>query len=298
MTSPKIAPWARPSMAWLRPTVVERFVAAGIAVRPSNWARLCVGLGAAILISVAVRAQTPGATQCDILAQPPRAVLGRSALAAGVNLGSIDIVPALLACEAAVAAYPGEPRFRTWLGRVLQASRADGEAVAAYRIAAEQGHAFGQTSLGFMLEKGEGVARNDAQAAQWYRRAAEQGDVLAQTRLGILLEEGRGVARNDAQAAQWYRRAAEQGDAQAQNNLGMMLQAGRGVARDDAQAVQWFRRAANQGNAHAQVNLGTMLANGRGVARDRAAAIALYQRAARQGHAEAQETLRRLNLTW
>lgn len=262
MTSPKIAPRARPSMAWLYPKVADRFVAAGIAVRPSNWARLCVGLGAALLISVAARAQTPGATQCDILAQPPRAVLGRSALAAGVNLGSIDIVPALLACEAAVAAYPGEPRFRTWLGRVLQASRADGEAVAAYRIAAEQGHAFGQTALGFMLE------------------------------------EGRGVARNDAQAAQWYRRAAEQGDAQAQINLGMMLQAGLGVARDDAQAVQWFRRAANQGNAQAQVNLGTMLANGRGVARDRAAAIALYQRAARQGHAEAQETLRRLRLTW
>jgi TPR repeat protein len=48
-----------------------------------------------------------------------------------------------------------------------------------YRLAAEQGHARAQTSLGLMFYHGEGVAQDTAEAIRWYRLAAEQGQADA-----------------------------------------------------------------------------------------------------------------------
>ena len=73
-----------------------------------------------------------------------------------------------------------------------------------------------------MNAEGRGVAWDDAEAVRWYRLAAEQGDADAQYSLGNMNAEGRGVARDDAEAVRWYRLAAEQGYARAQNRLGAM----------------------------------------------------------------------------
>ena len=53
------------------------------------------------------------------------------------------------------------------------------EAVRWYRLAAEQGHAGAQISLGLILE-----GEDDAEAVRWYRLAADQGDAFAQYNLG------------------------------------------------------------------------------------------------------------------
>ena len=260
---------------------------------------LAPSLGAMVLVAVVAFAMTPAASQpsaiavhaCDRLAQPPRSVLGQSALVDGVAFGAIDVPRARTACEAAVAAYPNEPRFRAWLGLILEAGGFPAGAVAAYRSAAERGLPIAQNSLGAMLLDGRGIARDDAQAVQWFRRAAEQGNADAQHNLGVMLQAGRGIARDDAQAVEWYRRAAEQGNAFGQANLGFMLREGRGIAPDDEQAVEWYRRAAEQGNADAQNALGVMLRDGRGIARNHAQAIAWFRRAADQGHPAAQGNL-------
>ena len=55
----------------------------------------------------------------------------------------------------------------------------DAEAVAWHRLAAENGHPSGQTTLGFMYASGRGVPQDDAEAVRWYRLAAEQGDASA-----------------------------------------------------------------------------------------------------------------------
>jgi TPR repeat protein len=57
------------------------------------------------------------------------------------------------------------------------------EAARLYRLAADQGHAPAQYSLGRMFERGQGVAQDRAEAIRWYRLAAAQGYVFAQTSL-------------------------------------------------------------------------------------------------------------------
>ena len=167
----------------------------------------------------------------------------------------------------------------------------DGEAVTWFRRAVEQGHAGGQSNLGFMYATGRGVAQDDGEAVTWFRRAAEQGRAGGQSNLGFMYSTGRGVAQDDGEAVTWYRRAAEQGNLGGQNNLGTMYRDGRGVAQDDGEAFTWFRRAAEQGNADGQSNLGTMYRDGRGVAQDDGEAVTWFRRAAEQGNAGGQNSL-------
>lgn len=42
-------------------------------------------------------------------------------------------------------------------------------------MAADQGHAPAQLSLGFCYDKGEGVPKNDVEAYKWFNLAAAQG---------------------------------------------------------------------------------------------------------------------------
>jgi TPR repeat protein len=65
------------------------------------------------------------------------------------------------------------------------------------------------------------------EAAKWYGLAAAQGDADAQYSLGILYDNGTGVAQDDTEAAKWFRLAADQGYAKAQNNLGALYARGR-----------------------------------------------------------------------
>ena len=86
------------------------------------------------------------------------------------------------------------------------------------------------------------------EAARWFRLAADQGDAGAQFSLGFMYANGKGVPENDVEALKWYRLAADQGDASAQNNLGFMYANGRGVPEDFIPAYKWWNLAAAQGN--------------------------------------------------
>ncbi len=90
-------------------------------------------------------------------------------------------------------------------------------------------------SLGWMYQKGEGVARDDNMAMDWYLLAVERGSNDARHILNI---------------------TAEQGNAAAQYTLGEMHERGRGVAKDSEMAVQWYTRAARQGHVDARKKLG------------------------------------------
>lgn len=93
------------------------------------------------------------------------------------------------------------------------------KAVQLYRMAAEQGHAQAQNSLGHMYRMGDGVAKNFAEAVKWYRKAAEQGLHQAQYNLGFMYDEGLGVRQNSAEATRWFQKAAAQGNPGAQLEL-------------------------------------------------------------------------------
>jgi hypothetical protein len=127
-------------------------------------------------------------------------------------------------------------------------------ALAKFRLAAAQGNASAQFNLGFMFNRGRGVAQDYVEAVRWYRLAAAQGDVQAQDLLGTMFERGQGVAQDYVEAVRWYRLAAAQGDLLAQLKLGFMFDEGKGVAQDFTRAHMWFNLAAVSGDKEAVKN--------------------------------------------
>ena len=51
-----------------------------------------------------------------------------------------------------------------------------------------------------------------AEAFRWFRMAADQGVAEAQVSLGLMYGTGQGVTQNDAEAVRWFRLAADQCD--------------------------------------------------------------------------------------
>ena len=62
-----------------------------------------------------------------------------------------------------------------------------------------------------MYDEGQGVPQDDKTAMKWYTLAAEQGDADAQISLGWMYEKGIGVPQNNKTAVKWYKLAAEGG---------------------------------------------------------------------------------------
>jgi TPR repeat protein len=184
---------------------------------------------------------------------------------------------------------------------------------------AKQGNAKSQSLLGFMSEKGIGVAKDEEEAVKWYRKAAEQGNGEAQSLLGLMYAGGRGVAKNEAEAMGWFRkaaqselqdfskqpihfaggyegaiRAAESGNALAQTMVGKMYLTGSGVAQNDVEAVRWLTEATKGfAAAGAQQALGLLYEEGRGgLPKDTAQAMRLYRKVAEQTAAGMEGALR------
>lgn len=100
-------------------------------------------------------------------------------------------------------------------GEYVMYDRADlATALSAWLPQAESGDREAQTYVGEIYERGVGgEPPRYAQAALWYRKAADQGHPRAMINLGFLHEKGLGVARDPAAALALYRRAAGLGEA-------------------------------------------------------------------------------------
>ncbi len=66
---------------------------------------------------------------------------------------------------------------------------------------------------------GEGVKEDYEEACKWFQLAAEQGHAEAQNSLGECYYNGEGVEKNRETALKWCQLAAEQGNASAEDNL-------------------------------------------------------------------------------
>jgi len=92
-----------------------------------------------------------------------------------------------------------------------------------YEMAADKGDTEAQMKLGWLYEKGEGVAKDIAKAMGWYGKAAEAGEPAAQYNLGLL-------QLNDAKTLpsglNWLNKAAEQNLPDAQAFIAGLSQAG------------------------------------------------------------------------
>ena len=195
------------------------------------------------------------------------------------------------------------------------------EAVRWYRMAAEQGEAAAQYTLGLACRKGDGAPKDPVEAARWFRLAAEQGDVEAQYQSRRDVRPGRGgsgglggvgavvphggragprrgsvqsrldvrVRRRSRQGPVGGRPVVPHGGRAGPRRGSVQprldVRAGRGSPQDPAEAVRWCRLAAEQGYAVAQFNLGELYALGEGVPQDPAEAVRWFRLAAEQGYA-------------
>jgi len=93
--------------------------------------------------------------------------------------------------------------------------------------AAGQGHAYAMNALGSI----HCVWNEHEQAVGWFTKGAEAGLPQSMFSLGYRLDKGEGVAAPDyPAAADWYRRAADAGIGEATFNLCAMHTVGRGRA--------------------------------------------------------------------
>jgi TPR repeat protein len=139
-------------------------------------------------------------------------------------------------------------------GRGVVPDKARGLALGIESAAA--GSCFGQYVVGLCCRSGScGVAQDEDEAVQLFSLAAAQGNAAAQTSLGKMLHVSQGVVQDYAEAVRLYRLAVAQGHPTAQYNLGYMFEHGQGVAQDYDEAERLYSHAAAQGHARARERL-------------------------------------------
>ena len=237
------------------------------------------------------RAQSADLVLCDRLAADA-ADPDKPADVAGVaEIAPADIATAIKFCRTAAAK---SRRAMFELGRAYAANRQMGEAVAAWRKAADKGSTSAMVELGVALATGEGVAKDEEQARALFERAAQAGNPRGVTNLAALGSSHGGAPTDPVKARALLVKGAEANSAEAQYQLGLMTADGVGGAKDDAAARALFEKAAAQNHAGALERMGAFAADGRGGPKDEAAAKKFYERAAALGNEEAKAALKRL----
>ena len=137
------------------------------------------------------------------------------------------------------------------------------------------------------------------EAAHYFQREAADGDKESMTYLGYMYERGLGVATSQEKAAELYMMAVRDDDedhkpnSQAMVNLALMFLDGRGgLTKDETRALELCRRAANADNANAMSLLGAMYEDGLGgLSKDSTAALDWYRKASERGNESAKKRL-------
>jgi TPR repeat protein len=85
--------------------------------------------------------------------------------------------------------------------------------------------------------------KDEPTGACWYRIGAAQGNAEAQSSYGWALLGGHGVAKDPVQAFAWFQKGAMQGSYNSAKHLSQMFAAGEGVPRSDQRSRYWAARA-------------------------------------------------------
>ena len=249
---------------------------------------IAVAAAASLANPSPVNAQSADLVLCDRLAADPSDPDKPADVKGTSDVAPSDVATAIKYCRIA----GGSSRRALYqLGRAYAANGQMGEAVAAWRKAADKGSSSAMVELGVLYGTGSGVARDEAQARKLFERAAQAGNPRGVTNLAAL--GGAGASSDPGRARELLAKAAET-NAEAQYQLGLMLADGTGGARDDAGARSLFEKAAAQNHAGALERMGAFTQEGRGGPKDSSAAKAYYERAAALGDEDAKKALERL----
>lgn len=257
--------------------------------------------GSSASVSVAAPAPAAGPTAPPVqalTAEAQKAVEGCDRMAAssgdmdrpsgvpGVAFNRIQPRLAVEACQAALAAAPGERRVQFQLARALDAAGDQVQARALLAKAAEAGSVSAMSDLALKLEQGEGGPADVSRAVALFDQAAAAGNIAAMRNVAIQYENGTGRPRDAAQAAQWYRKAADTGDPQAMGFLAVLHLQGTGVPKNAAEARQWIDRLLATEDTATILRVGYVLLGTTGAVKDYATARMLFERAAELGDSD------------
>jgi len=115
------------------------------------------------------------------------------------------------------------------------------------------------------------------EAIAWYKLAAEEGDVKSQLALGDIYRDGLQAPPDYFTALKWYGKAADKRSSQAAYNIAQLFLYGHGVEKDQKTALQWMERSARAGYIPAQYALAEMYYLGEGVKKDNTMAYAWWK---------------------
>ena len=270
-----------------RPRVLSSAAARRIAL-----AAIAIAAAACLAKPSQVNAQSADLVLCDRLAADPSDPDRPADVKGTSDVAPSDVATAIKYCR--IAANSSR-RALYQLGRAYAASGQMGEAIAAWRKAADKGSSSAMVELGVLYGTGSGVARDEAQARKLFERAAQAGNPRGVTNLAAL--GGAGASSDPAQSRELLAKAAET-NAEAQYRLGLMLADGIGGAKDDVGARSLFEKAGAQNHAGALERMGAFTQEGRGGPKDSSAAKAYYERAAALGDEDARKALERLRCPW
>ena len=121
-----------------------------------------------------------------------------------------------------------------------------------------------------------------------WMKIAEKGDPEGQNNVGFLYERGIGVAQDYKQAEAWYTMASAQGLPSAKHNLAMLTYKGHINNKDWRKSVEWLKEADAVDFAPSTYMLGALYMRGEGIFKDRDKAFELFKKAARLGESRGQ----------
>ena len=173
-------------------------------------------------------------------------------------------------------------------------------AIAALNRAVADGDGGAMDLLGYIYEKGRGVAPDPVRAFGLYRQSAAAGNGDGMQEVARCYRTGTGTARNPAEAERWSHQGAAHGADAPPVAVALRAQPDQadfdaGVqqykANNHSGAFQTFMRAANAGNARAQLQVGAQYEQADGVARNDAEAVRWYAQGAANGDPHSMKNL-------
>jgi len=255
--------------------------------RRSCWIAL---LAVVTLTPVVAHSQSADLVLCDRLAADSSDPDKPADVKGVADVAPADIETAIKFCKKAAGT---SRRAMYELGRAYAANRQMGEAIAAWRKAADKGSTSAMVELGVLYGTGAGVARDEGEARKLFERAAQAGNPRGVSNLAALGGGGGGAPADPARSRELLAKAAET-NAEAQYQLGLMLAEGTGGEKDDVRARALFEKASAQNHPGALERMGAFAQEGRGGPKDSSAAKAYYERAAALGDEDAKKALERL----
>ena len=225
---------------------------------------------------------TPDA--CDLAAGHPS---DPERVGPSVEYVSLDPQIAIPACEKAVAAEPGNMRFKALLARALDKAGRGEEAAALNLIVMKAGYLGGYHNMGNLYRKGLGVEKDLKKAFELYMYAAERGHPEDQSNVGYMYMRGDGVDVDYKQSMVWLDKATAQNWATAYDKIGLLYLNGWGVKKDPATGLRGVRQGRQPWQSPSMVNYANCYKEGVGTDQDFKKAYRLYTQAAHLGSAAA-----------